>query len=99
VGQITGTGNSGFDVMFFVLEGVALALGVVVVFFVKHIPPWSVVPSLVIASVIAVGTPIYWYIAYPPLSGLDGAGRILFGVPVVLVNVIVIGIGAYRAAK
>ena len=90
--------NSGFDHWFFILELVAFSIALGLLLFARKLPVWSLWPALGFALALAVATPVYWYVAYPPLGGLDGAGRILFGVPALLGNLIVIGIAAIRVS-
>jgi hypothetical protein len=44
--------------------------------------------ALTIVVVLTGAMPVIWSLAFPPENGLDGAGRIVFGIPLTVANAI-----------
>jgi hypothetical protein len=92
-------GNSGSDKTFLMIQVIGLLAWVFVLLVARHIPSWSLWPLSVVAFIIVLVVPAYWYFVYPPIRGLDSAGRILFGIPLVVGNLVLSIIAIHRIAR
>jgi hypothetical protein len=81
------SGNAGFDVLFIVLE-MAVTLLWLVAAVAKGLRrrAWLPKAAFGLAVLGLLVLPAVWNLAYPASSGIEGAGRVLIGVPFVLVQ-------------
>jgi hypothetical protein len=93
--MLNGDSGGNFDQTFFILELVALACGLAALFGGRALGAWAAWFAAA-AALLSVGTLAYWYVVYPPSNGIDGAGRLLFGVPAIIVNLLLAGIALVR---
>lgn len=89
-------GNSGFDPWFLVLELLAFAVLVGLAFFTRHWPAPLLWPAWGLCALIVVAVPVIWYVVLPPQAGLDAAGRLFVGVPVIAINLGLLVFAALR---
>ena len=94
VSDIGGSGNSGFDALFFRIEGASVALLIGLCVFSLIVARSSrfklhaalCFSILVLAVLLTAAVPFYWNTAYPVTSGIEGAGRLMVGAPLSLLN-------------
>jgi hypothetical protein len=92
-------GNSAFDIWFLLLELLALGLSLGLALFTKHWPVSALWPTWTVGALIVVVMPVLWYLILPPQPGLDGAGRLMFVVPMTAVNLGALIFAAARIVK
>lgn len=82
------SGNSGFDKPFLLLQLAGIVGWVAALLVGRRLPPWSPWPLAFLWLSVVFVVPAYWYAAYPVRNGIEGAGRIMFLVPLVGMNAV-----------
>lgn len=91
---IGGTGGS-FDQTFLLLQGVSIAGALVALLASRTLGTWTIWVATA-AVAVSGGAFASWYLVHPPQNGIDGAGRLLLGVPAVLINVLLAAVPFWR---
>lgn len=94
----SGAGSSAFDAPYLVIQVVLALVALVLLIGGRSLGAFGG-PVLVAALLCYVGTPAWWYLAYPPANGIEGAGRILFLVPTLGINGVLLAIAVWRHLK
>ncbi len=93
--DIGGPDNSAFDAAFFSVEAFAVVLLLVAAIgskiAVKEPPRWGTWVALGFGLLLGTALPVFWNTAFPPSSGIEGAGRFLLGGGISLLNALLAG--------
>ena len=81
-------GNSQFDLVFLIAQGISILFLIYSSIFPKSLPAWSFTAVIIFMVAAILILPLVWYLVFPPLGGLDGAGRIIVLVPAIILNLI-----------
>ena len=92
-------GSAAFDKTFLILEALGIVLWIGLLFAGRRLPDWCPWAMGLLAVFLIVVLPVYWYVAYPVQHGIEGAGRILFLVPLVGLNLILAAISIFRVVR
>lgn len=85
-------GNSGFDGPFLIIQLAVLTCICLGFIFSSYLPRTSMRASMrAVVGLTIIGellVPLFWYLAYPSVNGIEEAGRLFFLIPFFLLNTV-----------